>query len=72
MKKCSMKKSIGLLLLVIGLSSSMKSYAQSQEAQQLLLDVEKLAQLKNILKDLQCPDMVLVLYNRLMVLVLSL
>lgn len=53
MKKCVLKKSIGLLLLAFSLSASTKLYSQSQEVQQLLLDVQKLAQLKNILADLK-------------------
>jgi DNA repair ATPase RecN len=53
MKKCVLKRSIGLLLLAFSLSASTKLYAQSQEVQQLLLDVQKLAQLKNILADLK-------------------
>jgi hypothetical protein len=39
--------------LAFSLSASTKLYSQSQEAQQLLLDVQKLAQLKNILTDLK-------------------
>lgn len=42
-----------VLGLVIILSFSSSSFAQTQEAKQLLLDVEKLAQLKNILTDLK-------------------
>ncbi|MBO9573979.1 MAG: TerB family tellurite resistance protein, partial [Chitinophagaceae bacterium] len=53
MKKCVLKKGIGLLLLLLCLSASTKLHSQSQEAQQLLLDVQKLAQLKNILADLK-------------------
>jgi DNA repair ATPase RecN len=53
MKRCVLKKSIGLLLLAFSLSASTKLYSQSQEVQQLLLDVQKLAQLKNILADLK-------------------
>lgn len=41
------------MLLAFSLSASTKLYAQSQEVQQLLLDVQKLAQLKNILADLK-------------------
>ena len=48
MKKCVM---IFLLISCFGFSS--KTNAQSQEAKQLLLDVEKLAALKNILSDLK-------------------
>ena len=46
MKQCV----LGLLVLILFATSVP---AQSQEAQQLLLDVEKLAQLKNILTDLK-------------------
>jgi len=46
MKKCV----LGLLMMVIFFSDG---FSQSQEAKQLLLDVEKLTQLKNILKDLK-------------------
>jgi archaellum component FlaC len=46
-----MKKCVWILLMMV--FSSNHSYAQSQEAKQLLLDVEKLAQLKNILTDLK-------------------
>lgn len=42
-----------LILLVAGVLSVGKAGAQSHEIQQLLLDVEKLAQLKNILADLK-------------------
>ena len=45
-----MKKCVWILLLVLYNSYG---YSQSQEAKQLLLDVEKLAQLKNILTDLK-------------------
>jgi hypothetical protein len=45
-----MKKCIWFIFLIfIGANA----YSQSQEAQQLLLDVQKLAQLKNILEDLK-------------------
>jgi archaellum component FlaC len=47
MKKCVMSL---IFIFCFGLT---KMYAQSQEAKQLLLDVEKLAQLKNILTDLK-------------------
>lgn len=46
-----MKKCVLSLLVMIILSGS--SFAQTQEAKQLLLDVEKLAQLKSILTDLK-------------------
>jgi hypothetical protein len=46
-----MKKLILILLLFRGCMGA--SYAQSQEAQQLLLNVEKLSQLKNILADMK-------------------
>lgn len=45
MKKCIW----GVALFFVGLTT----YAQSQEAEQLLLDVQKLAQLKGILEDLK-------------------
>jgi hypothetical protein len=47
-----MKKIIMIFLLVV-LGTSAESSAQSEEAQQLLLNVEKLAQLKQILTDLK-------------------
>lgn len=47
MKQCVMSL---IFVFCFGLT---KTYAQSQEAKQLLLDVEKLAQLKNILTDLK-------------------
>jgi hypothetical protein len=47
-----MKKVVVILLLVIA-GSPLQLSAQSEEAQQLLLDVEKLAQLKQILSDLK-------------------
>jgi len=53
MKMCVLKKSISLFVFVLSLSASTKLYSQSQEVQQLLLDVQKLAQLKNILADLK-------------------
>lgn len=53
MKKSGVKNSVGVLLLVLSVLFSTKVYSQSQEAQQLLLDVQKLAQLKNILADLK-------------------
>jgi hypothetical protein len=46
-----MKRLILILLLFRGCVGA--SYAQSQEAQQLLLNVEKLSQLKNILSDMK-------------------
>jgi len=46
-----MKKCVCVLLLIIWFN--VNGYTQSQEAKQLLLDVEKLAQLKNILTDLK-------------------
>ena len=46
-------KKIVMLFLVINLSATGKSFAQSQEVQQLLLNVEKLAQFKQILNDLK-------------------
>jgi len=48
---CGMKKCVCIAVMMIFMKS--QSYGQSQEAQQLLLDVEKLAQLKNILTDLK-------------------
>lgn len=39
-------------MLLLGLASG-RTYAQSAEVQQLLLNVEKLSQLKNILKDMK-------------------
>lgn len=42
-----------LMMFVLILFFSLKSYAQSQEAKQLMLNVEKLAQLKNILSDMK-------------------
>jgi hypothetical protein len=47
-----MKKVMIIFLLVV-LCNITKSYPQSEEAQQLLLNVEKLAQLKQILSDLK-------------------
>ena len=44
-----MKRIIFLLLLI---SLNKKTFSQTDEAQQLLLNVEKLAQLKQILKDM--------------------
>src|SRR4051812_4125515 len=49
MKRCVMM----IILCVPLLFASTQSKAQEQEIQQLLLDVEKLAQLKNILTDLK-------------------
>jgi hypothetical protein len=46
-----MKKMILIMLVIC--SGIGRSYAQSQEAQQLLLNVEKLSQLKNILSDMK-------------------
>lgn len=48
-----MKKWVGILSLSIIAASVQPAKAQSQEAQQLLLNVEKLAQLKQILSDLK-------------------
>jgi hypothetical protein len=48
-----MKKWVLISVVVIGFSPSVKVTAQAQEVQQLLLNVEKLAQLKNILSDLK-------------------
>jgi hypothetical protein len=47
------KKLLLLLLLAGGLCSAPKARAQSFEIEQLLLDVEKLAQFKSILEDLK-------------------
>ena len=47
----SMKKCVWIIVMIIFIKSH--SYGQTQEAKQLLLDVEKLAQLKNILTDLK-------------------
>lgn len=46
-----MKKCVWIVVMIIFIKSH--SYGQTQEAKQLLLDVEKLAQLKNILTDLK-------------------
>jgi len=46
-----MKECLWVLLLLFSFSS--KSFSQTQEIQQLLLDVEKLTQLKNILTELK-------------------
>ncbi len=46
-----MKKCVWIVVLMVFIKSH--SYGQSQEAKQLLLDVEKLAQLKNILTDMK-------------------
>lgn len=48
-----MKKLCILLLLTISLSCSCKGYAQAQELQQLALNIEKLAQFRQILKDMK-------------------
>lgn len=48
-----MKAFIYSLLLMVTTSVSMQSNAQSTEVQQLLLNVEKLSQLKNILTDMK-------------------
>jgi hypothetical protein len=45
-----MKKCIWFIFLIF---IDVRAYSQSQEAQQLLLDVQKLAQLKSILEDLK-------------------
>lgn len=45
-------KILASLILLLGLASG-RTYAQSAEVQQLLLNVEKLSQLKNILKDMK-------------------
>lgn len=45
-------KILASLMLLLGLASG-RTYAQSAEVQQLLLNVEKLSQLKNILKDMK-------------------
>lgn len=42
-----------ILIMLVICSGIGRSYAQSQEAQQLLLNVEKLSQLKNILSDMK-------------------
>jgi hypothetical protein len=49
-KSGNMKKCVWCVFLVL---IGVASYSQSQEAQQLLLDVQKLAQLKGILEDLK-------------------
>lgn len=46
-------KKIIVLLLVIGIGISSKSFAQEAEIEQLLLNVEKLAQLRQILSDMK-------------------
>jgi len=48
MKKCKLVLAFFYLIIV-----SCKSFSQSQEAQQLLLDWEKLTQFKKILKDMK-------------------
>ena len=48
-----MKRCVPILLFVSCFGLPTKNYAQAQEAQQLLLDVAKLAELKNILTDLK-------------------
>ena len=48
-----MKQCVMSLLFFLCLGNNIKTFAQSQEAKQLLLDVEKLASLKNILTDLK-------------------
>lgn len=53
MKTCVGKKFFSLLFFAFSLGFCLKAHCQSQEAQQLLLDVQKLAQLKNILADLK-------------------
>lgn len=44
---------LSLSIIFFCLGTACKAFAQSQEIKQLLLDVEKLAQLKNILSDLE-------------------
>jgi hypothetical protein len=52
MKATSSK--LGMITCILGIAfASNRSFAQSQEAQQLLLNVEKLSQLKNILSDMK-------------------
>jgi DNA repair ATPase RecN len=46
-------KGIAMLLILINFCGSEITFAQSEEAQQLLLNIEKLAQFKQILKDLK-------------------
>jgi hypothetical protein len=46
-------KRIAMLLILINFFGSKITFAQSEEAQQLLLNIEKLAQFKQILKDLK-------------------
>ena len=46
-------KKIAAILLILFLGTSIKSSAQTQEAEQLLLNVEKLTQLKQILKNMK-------------------
>lgn len=48
-----MKKCVWIIISMVVSSCWIKANAQSHEAQQLLLNVEKLAQLKNILRDLK-------------------
>lgn len=48
-----MKKWIISFIIIFSLNAYQRAAAQEQEVQQLLLDVEKLAQLKNILSDLK-------------------
>jgi hypothetical protein len=45
-------KTIWIVLLLLGISFSERAYAQTQEVQQLLLNLEKLRQLQNILDDM--------------------
>lgn len=42
-----------LLVMALVLGAFNRGYSQSQEAQQLMLNVEKLSQLKNILSDMK-------------------
>ena len=48
-----MKKMIVILLLLAGIGAKIKAAAQEDEAAQLLLNVEKLAQFKQILSDMK-------------------
>jgi hypothetical protein len=50
-KKNNMKKGIWILVLLLCVQS--RSHAQVQELQQLILNIEKLAQFKQILKDMK-------------------
>ena len=48
-----MRKKLYLLMMLVWFATLQKSYGQSQEMQQLLLNIEKLAQFKSILSDMK-------------------